>query len=184
MTILTMTNLFSFTLLLRCFCISSYRFCLFFFFFLIIRRPPRSTRTDTLFPYTTLFRSTSVEIDGLRRALGDRQLGKIEPHITIVPPINMRDDDIADALAVVQAAARASRPMELTLGPVATFADSSPVRILAVDACEPVTALYRACWSGVLERAEKSTISPQGTVDNGRTSVGTRVCYELTDSGD
>src|SRR3546814_17458961 len=29
------------------------------FFFLIIRRPPRSTRTDTLFPYTTLFRSLS-----------------------------------------------------------------------------------------------------------------------------
>src|SRR3546814_20917964 len=33
----------------RCVC------CL--FFFLMIRRPPRSTRTDTLFPYTTLFRS-------------------------------------------------------------------------------------------------------------------------------
>src|SRR3546814_18771785 len=31
--------------------------CLIFFFFLMIRRPPRSTRTDTLFPYTTLFRS-------------------------------------------------------------------------------------------------------------------------------
>src|SRR3546814_20873781 len=29
------------------------------FFFLMIRRPPRSTRTDTLFPYTTLFRSIS-----------------------------------------------------------------------------------------------------------------------------
>src|SRR3546814_17287311 len=28
-------------------------------FFLMIRRPPRSTRTDTLFPYTTLFRSMS-----------------------------------------------------------------------------------------------------------------------------
>src|SRR3546814_18548428 len=27
------------------------------FFFSMIRRPPRSTRTDTLFPYTTLFRS-------------------------------------------------------------------------------------------------------------------------------
>src|SRR3546814_6180614 len=27
------------------------------FFFLMKRRPPRSTRTDTLFPYTTLFRS-------------------------------------------------------------------------------------------------------------------------------
>src|SRR3546814_16999257 len=29
------------------------------FFFLMIRRPPRSTRTDTLFPYTTLFRSAT-----------------------------------------------------------------------------------------------------------------------------
>src|SRR3546814_20547432 len=31
--------------------------CFLLFFFLMIRRPPRSTRTDTLFPYTTLFRS-------------------------------------------------------------------------------------------------------------------------------
>src|SRR3546814_9025146 len=31
--------------------------CVFVFFFLMILRPPRSTRTDTLFPYTTLFRS-------------------------------------------------------------------------------------------------------------------------------
>src|SRR3546814_2134524 len=30
------------------------------FFFLMIRRPPRSTRTDTLFPYTTLFRSSDA----------------------------------------------------------------------------------------------------------------------------
>src|SRR3546814_11619069 len=30
---------------------------LFVVFFLMIRRPPRSTRTDTLFPYTTLFRN-------------------------------------------------------------------------------------------------------------------------------
>src|SRR3546814_13500523 len=29
-------------------------------FFLMIRRPPRSTRTDTLFPYTTLFRSSAL----------------------------------------------------------------------------------------------------------------------------
>src|SRR3546814_1776725 len=34
------------------------RLCIcFYIFFLMIRRPPRSTRTDTLFPYTTLFRS-------------------------------------------------------------------------------------------------------------------------------
>src|SRR3546814_3130454 len=33
----------------------------------MIRRPPRSTRTDTLFPYTTLFRSPQI-VDGHRRA--------------------------------------------------------------------------------------------------------------------
>src|SRR3546814_6496720 len=38
------------------------------FFFLMIRRPPRSTRTDTLFPYTTLFRSEHRRHHG-RRAL-------------------------------------------------------------------------------------------------------------------
>src|SRR3546814_6851698 len=32
------------------------------FFFLMIRRPPRSTRTDTLFPYTTLFRSDAGQL--------------------------------------------------------------------------------------------------------------------------
>src|SRR3546814_21165890 len=32
-------------------------------FFLMIRRPPRSTRTDTLFPYTTLFRSVALGED-------------------------------------------------------------------------------------------------------------------------
>src|SRR3546814_19349826 len=32
------------------------------FFFLMIRRPPRSTRTDTLFPYTTLFRSVVWDV--------------------------------------------------------------------------------------------------------------------------
>src|SRR3546814_14117278 len=35
----------------------------------MIRRPPRSTRTDTLFPYTTLFRS----LDGRLRLLADRE---------------------------------------------------------------------------------------------------------------
>src|SRR3546814_12882911 len=37
-----------------------------FFFFLMIRRPPRSTRTDTLFPYTTLFRSRRFRMSSAR----------------------------------------------------------------------------------------------------------------------
>src|SRR3546814_19423035 len=43
----------------------------FILFFLMIRRPPRSTRTDTLFPYTTLFRSM------LGLALGPYFVGKV-----------------------------------------------------------------------------------------------------------
>src|SRR3546814_14283314 len=39
-------------------------------FFLMLRRPPRSTRTDTLFPYTTLFRSVvGGPFDGQRAAV-------------------------------------------------------------------------------------------------------------------
>src|SRR3546814_13238566 len=40
----------------------------------MIRRPPRSTRTDTLFPYTTLFRSRPVLEEAVVIALTDRSL--------------------------------------------------------------------------------------------------------------
>src|SRR3546814_13564679 len=56
-------------------------FSLFLFFvFLMIRRPPRSTRTDTLFPYTTLFRShvrggNLVRVRSFRRPHADRTPG-------------------------------------------------------------------------------------------------------------
>src|SRR3546814_19338263 len=39
----------------------------------MIRRPPRSTRTDTLFPYTTLFRSRDGEDDAARHIAFDRE---------------------------------------------------------------------------------------------------------------
>src|SRR3546814_6716223 len=49
----------------------------------MIRRPPRSTRTDTLFPYTTLFRSLS---DGsTARAAGVRRT--IEEKLATAPPL-------------------------------------------------------------------------------------------------
>src|SRR3546814_1117404 len=65
------------------------------FFFLMRRRPPRSTRTDTLFPYTTLFRSPGFEFDertifgdvgdaavelGADRILGRRAFPRSEEH--------------------------------------------------------------------------------------------------------
>src|SRR3546814_18387528 len=41
------------------------------FFLLMTRRPPRSTRTDTLFPYSTLFRSRAVAVERSFRSRGD-----------------------------------------------------------------------------------------------------------------
>src|SRR3546814_10343389 len=48
-------------------------YCSIFFFSLMIRRPPRSTRTDTLLPYTTLFRSYGVHRAPVGRALERHQ---------------------------------------------------------------------------------------------------------------
>src|SRR3546814_4668323 len=39
----------------------------------MIRRPPRSTRTDTLFPYTTLFRSHRAELERIEKLRADAQ---------------------------------------------------------------------------------------------------------------
>src|SRR3546814_12824307 len=66
----------------------------FIFFLLMLRRPPRSTRTDTLFPYTTLFRSLRhrvpvthgdgavierVEVDGDAHGGADLVLAAVAP---------------------------------------------------------------------------------------------------------
>src|SRR3546814_68381 len=58
------------------------------FFFLMIRRPPRSTRTDTLFPYTTLFRSVYSE-----------NSDKFEPAITGFATTKFADGRIGVMLA-------------------------------------------------------------------------------------
>src|SRR3546814_11139620 len=63
------------------------------FFFLMIRRPPRSTRTDTLFPYTTLFRSRAAGQRGLRLPPA-RRPGRLPAGL----------DHVSDAAAAVAAA--------------------------------------------------------------------------------
>src|SRR3546814_4766735 len=52
----------------------------------MIRRPPRSTRTDTLFPYTTLFRSGGEPASGGKR-LDDRQPGEARGGEEPVQPV-------------------------------------------------------------------------------------------------
>src|SRR3546814_15835384 len=66
-----------------------------FLFFFIIRRPPRSTRTDTLFPYTTLFRSVIVffdEMDSIFRTRGSGVSSDVET--TVVPQLLSEIDGV------------------------------------------------------------------------------------------
>src|SRR3546814_16229662 len=56
----------------------------------MIRRPPRSTRTDTLFPYTTLFRSIAHDRDArLRRRMriGDQPLEEVVLAVVSAPDL-------------------------------------------------------------------------------------------------
>src|SRR3546814_13095740 len=48
----------------------------------MIRRPPRSTRTDTLFPYTTLFRSVLLQV--LAAVVGE-QLDRVDRQDALIP---------------------------------------------------------------------------------------------------
>src|SRR3546814_12816606 len=66
---------------------------IFFCFFLMIRRPPRSTRTDTLFPYTTLFRSrATVAPPGVVLAF------RVERAVGVDPPAHARGRAVASAV--------------------------------------------------------------------------------------
>src|SRR3546814_16650031 len=73
-----------------------------YFFFLMIRRPPRSTRPDTLFPYTTLFRSSrgagataGPQRDRVRPArLSDRSPGTGQGHFLPISRNRSKPDPV------------------------------------------------------------------------------------------
>lgn len=82
-----------------------------------------------------------AEVDGLRRALGDGSLGRMPAHLTLVPPVNVREDRLGEALAVLRKAAAATRPFTISLGPPATFLPDNPTLYLAVAGDLAVRAL-------------------------------------------
>lgn len=75
--------------------------------------------------------AVGTEVDGLRRALGDPSLGRVPPHVTLVPPVNVADVDAA--MAVLRSAGAATRPFPMGLGPPVTFLPDNPVLYLAVS---------------------------------------------------
>src|SRR3546814_14392003 len=104
--------------------------CLHFVFFLIIRLPPRSTRTDTLFPYTPPFRSLDSRphpdwpLQRLNRLLFDRVLSReaLEPalQLPLVPSLRrliarrLQQGDVEDWGRRIDGPARDLRPPSIT----------------------------------------------------------------------
>jgi 2'-5' RNA ligase len=95
----------------------------------------------------------AAEVDGIRRALGDPSLGRIPPHITLVPPVNVRADDLEAAVEVLRRAASRAKPFELTLGPPRSFLPDNPVVYLSVwGFLDRLQALRDAVFTAPLER--------------------------------
>ena len=110
----------------------------------------------------------AAQVDGLRRALGDGALGRIAPHLTLVPPVNVHERDLPKAFAVVRAAASAVAPLALRIGPVRTFAPVNPVAYLQVGeagaALERLEELRTRCLQGPLQRESEHDFVPHVTV--------------------
>ena len=106
-----------------------------------------------------------TEIDGLRRALGDPTLPRIPPHLTLVPPVNVREDRMVDALAVLRAAAATTRPLHLVLGPPATFLPVNPTVYLDVAGdVDALHALRDRVFRAPLERTLTWPFVPHVTI--------------------
>ena len=104
----------------------------------------------------------------LRRACGEPEVERIAPHCTLVPPVNVREDRLDDALAVLRAAAAATRPLTVTLGPPATFLPVNPVLYLTVGGeVEAVRALRDRVFLEPLARSLTWPFHPHVTVRDG-----------------
>ena len=111
----------------------------------------------------------SDEVDGLRRALGDPWLQRVSPHLTLVPPVNVRSDDLAAGLEVLRSAAAAQAgPLRITFGPPATFVPDNPVLFLEVGGdIERLRQLRDAAFRPPLERPLSWPWVPHVTLADG-----------------
>ena len=106
------------------------------------------------------------DVDALRRSVGDRTLGRIPPHLTLVPPVNVPAAALGDVLAGLRQAASAAAPIDVTLGPPATFLPANPVLYLAVGGAGAgaIGALRAAVARGPLDRPAPWPFVPHVTL--------------------
>lgn len=115
--------------------------------------------------------AAAAEIDVLRRALGAGDAAhRMAAHLTLVPPVNVAEERLAEAEAIVRSAAAATRPIATVLGPPTTFLPVNPVLHLAVGpppAVTAVEALRARVFTGPLARSLTWPFVPHVTVVDG-----------------
>ena len=84
-----------------------------------------------------------VEVDGLRKALGDGTLGRVPSHLTLVPPVNVREDRLPEVLEVLREAGAATRPFTVALGAPESFLPDNPTLYLPVTEGEEAVRQLR-----------------------------------------
>jgi 8-oxo-dGTP pyrophosphatase MutT (NUDIX family)/2'-5' RNA ligase len=95
----------------------------------------------------------AVHVQAWRRALRDPTAGRIGPHLTLVPPQTVADDEVPSALALVERAAAEAVPCVVELDGAATFLPASPVAFLVVKEGGPaLDALEVALRAPPLDR--------------------------------
>jgi 2'-5' RNA ligase len=120
----------------------------------------------------------ATEIDGLRRACGDGMLGQVDAHVTLVEPINVREESLDEVEQIMRDAAAATPgPLTLTFGPARSFHPESPVLYLAVDGdLDGLAVLRTAMRAGPLAREAAWPFVPHVT-------IGTDLSEERLDAG-
>lgn len=113
------------------------------------------------------------EINGLRRALGDPSLDRVMPHITLVPPVNVRGDELGEALdrlrhAAAGVVADVGGSIDLDIGPARSFVPDSNTAYLAVTGSDAMVGaldgLRRRVFRPPLERELTFPFVPHVTI--------------------
>src|SRR3546814_14746130 len=130
------------------------------------RRPPRSTRTDTLFPYTTLFRSDRIE----------QIQSNLAPLIDFYAQLQHLVDETVQMLATGPVAAARTAAVEAPRSLLELAATSAPSAIIQMLFMILVIYFFLAGWT----RLRNQTISSRGSFDGAMTIA--RVIQNVVDA--
>ncbi len=111
-------------------------------------------------------RANADKIDGLRISLGGFGVGRVPPHITLVPPSNLHPKDVGAEIYRLRTVASDISPYRLAVGPAGTFHPVSPVLYLSVtgDGIVPMMQLQNKLVSSSLYKLSTRIFVPHVTL--------------------